>query len=351
MPKRIRQGRSASVPLVLAVAVAMAFALWQTRENSRLAGEVRAARNESQAVQTQQLQKIQEQEAQIVELSEVLQLSTEKLQQATAALTNRPATVAEAAPVARPAPPPLSAEVIEHLQAQVKAPVVETELDSSGEETRSFTFPELVSPEGELHGTDMKFSRQYGSKLAFRSSSGLPVTFEVDELHPGILTHLGIDPYEAQRAQDEMNEKAARRKEAQRERELARHKAQAEALKERMALAKELRKEAFDRQARLAALENERTKALAAMKQADAAMIEAQKPPTTLINPGITTGFGVQSIVVPAEPTVNGPQAPNSVGQRAPISIQTGTSPNRTAPVFRPPSRQARLPGQLNTTQ
>jgi len=118
-----------------------------------------------------------------------------------------------------------------------------------------------------------------------------------------------------------------------------------------MALAKELRKEAFDRQARLAALENERTKALAAMKQADAAMIEAQKPPTTLINPGITTGFGVQSIVVPAEPTVNGPQAPNSVGQRAPISIQTGTSPNRTAPVFRPPSRQARLPGQLNTTQ
>ncbi len=82
MPKRIRQGRSSSVPLVLAVAVAMAFALWQTRDNSRLAGEVRAARNESQAVQTQQLQKILEQEAQIVELSEILQLSTEKLQQA-----------------------------------------------------------------------------------------------------------------------------------------------------------------------------------------------------------------------------------------------------------------------------
>ncbi len=82
MPKRIRQGRSSSVPLVLAVAVAMAFALWQTRDNSRLAGEVRAARNESQAVQTQQLQKILEQEAQIVELSEIFQLSTEKLQQA-----------------------------------------------------------------------------------------------------------------------------------------------------------------------------------------------------------------------------------------------------------------------------
>lgn len=351
MPKRVRQGRSSNVPLVLAIVVAMGFALWQTRETSRLAGELTNARNEAQALQSQQVAKIQEQEGQIVELTEILQLSTEKLQQATAALTNRPTAVAAGTQVARPAPPPLSAEVIEHLQAQVKTPVVATGQDAAGEETRSYIFPELVSPDGRLLGADMTFSRQYGSKLAFRPRSGAPVTFEVDELHPGILTHLGIDPYEAQRAQSEMDEKAARRKEAQRERELARHKAQAEALKERAELVKELRKETFDRQMRLAELENERTKALAAMKQADAAMVEAQKPPPTLLYSGATR-FNLTTSVTTGGSSVLGPQGARSAGQLAPSGIQNVAGQSApAAPVFTPPSRQPRLPTQLSTGQ
>ena len=345
MAKRARQTRSSNAILFLSVAIALAFALFKTRENSRLAGDLATVTAQADAARDEQAAKIAEQEGQIAELTEILQQSTEKLQQATAALTNLRAE----ASIAVPSPPPLTEEAIRNLQAQVTTPVIEVENGRGGEEIRIYTFPELVSPEGELLGSDLKFSRQYGSKLAFRSSSGQPVSFDVAALHPGILTHLGIDPYDAQRAQSELEEKQARRKEAARLRQIARLKAEAEQAE----LARELRKETFERQTQLARLENERTRAEAAMKQADAAMIEAHKPPTTLVNSGgFGTGFGFQTIVVPAAPTANGPMAPQSVGQRAPSGIQNSTTPAaQPAPVFTQPSRQPRLPGQLKTGQ
>jgi len=346
MPKRARQSTSSNAPLILAVVIALGFALWQTREKVRLEATAEAAELNAQALQERHSSTMQEQEEQILELTELLQRSTDKLQQATAALTNRASALATPAGLV---PPPLTTEDVRELQSEIKAPSVEVVVGQDGEETAIYTFPELVSPEGELLGADMKFSRRYGSKFAFRDNEGQPVSFDAAALHPGILTHLGIDPYEAQREQDALEEKQARRKEMARLRQIARLQAEAE----RAELAKELRKEAFERQARLAELENERTKAEAAMKQADAAMVEANKPPPTLINnPAISGGFGLQTIVVPATSTANGPLAQNSVGQRAASGIQNTTAqPAQSPPVFTQPSRQPRLPGQLRTGQ
>jgi len=323
-----RSQRPINPLLVAAVVLIAAISIYQSQTVSRMGDELRVAREEARAAHEQRDSTVSELETQIQELTETLSLSTEKLQQATEALATRRAAAVETQPA-----PPSPAEM-RALQAAVKQPAVEVKTDTAGGETRIYTFPELIDPAGKVVATDMEFSRLYGTKLAFRNSSGAPVSYEAEELHAGILAHLGIDLYDAQRKQREWEEQIARRKELATQRQIAKAKAEQEARKEMAKLMEERRKERIEHQMRLAEIENERTKALAAMKQADAAMIEAQKPPTQLVNPFVPNVFPATTLV-PTRPGVNAPMAPSAnqltapqgAPQSAPFVAPTGQLP------------------------
>ncbi len=330
MPALRRSNKSSDLLLLVAVVAALVFAIDQARNVSDLNAELQTARSRHEATLSIRDSEVAELEAQIAELTETLTLSTEKLQQATAALN----THAVRGPI--PPPPPLTADEIRELKAAVKPPVIRRETDRAGGETKVYLFPELINPEGGSLAKDMEFSRLYGTKLAFRNASGAPASFEAEELHPGILAHLGIDLYDAQRRQQEWEEKIAKRKEDARQRQIARIQAEQKAFEARAEREAELRKERFEQQARLAEIENERTKALAAMKQADAAMIEAYKPPTALVNPLLPNNLGVQTVIVPSAPTVTGP-----VAQTA-NQVSTTQGPPQPRP-FKAPTGQLKI--------
>lgn len=323
-----RSSRPINTLLLAAVVSITAFSIFQSQSVSRLNDELQTARAETQTARKEHGAAVSGLEAQIVELTETLSLSTEKLQQATEALSMRQPALEERQPA------PLTPEEIQALQAAVKQPSVRIETDSAGGENKTYTFPELIDPAGKVLATNMVFSRLYGTKLAFRNAAGAPASYEAKELHVGILAHLGIDLYDAQRKQKEWEEQIATRKELARQRQIAKAKAEREARKEMAKLMEGRRKERLEQRMRMAEIENERTKALAAMKQADAAMIEAQKPPRQLVSPFVPHYYP-SGIFVPTRPNGNAPSArtanqvtaPQGSPQPKPFVAPTGQLP------------------------
>jgi len=86
--------------------------------------------------------------------------------------------------------------------------------------SRNPRFRELLSPSGEPIAFDLRFQGLYGRRLVFRDADNRPTAFDVEEVHPGVLGHLGIDLDEARDAGRRADEKrqaraaaAARRQE------------------------------------------------------------------------------------------------------------------------------------------
>ncbi len=144
-------------------------------------------------------------------------------------------------------------------------------------------FSTIVGIKGGRLATNGTFGGLYGRRLVFRFASSTPRSFDVDDLHPMMLKYLGIDA-EAAKLQQVQLEQA--RTERERADYVQSAKDQQALAIQRIAAAKIYAEQVkADEESRLKkeAAENERLKAIAAAKAADAAMIQAQKPPDQTI--------------------------------------------------------------------
>lgn len=115
--------------------------------------------------------------------------------------------------------------------AQVEAPTAAPP-SASGVAFRPNHFNALSDPDGDTIANDVTFQARYGRRLAFRDSDNRPFAVDIDDVHPGVLGHLGIDRDDAmadarrdQTARRALAEAAARRREQRAE--LARREANA----------------------------------------------------------------------------------------------------------------------------
>lgn len=341
MSSHRNQSRASTILFLSALALTLAFALHQRRETARVTDELaasQAAHKESQSALARQDASIAAMETQVLELTEVLTQSTEKLRQATEALN--------AASAADRPPPQLTAAEVSQLQSAVKDPVVTTETDRKGAEVKTYVFPELIDPDGKHLASDMEFTRLYGTKLAFKSETGTPASYEAEELHPGILAYLDINLYDAKQKQEEREDQIKRRKEIAMQQQAARQKAELERRKKES----EFRKEEFDRKAKIAKIENDRMLAEAAIRQADAAIMEAQRPPDNYYSQPVIygNGFGNGIRFIPSQSNANGPMGPTVNGPVAPNANQVAAPQGAPQPrPFVAPTGQLPPRGQL----
>ncbi|MCD6052527.1 MAG: hypothetical protein K0Q55_3945 [Verrucomicrobia bacterium] len=195
------------------------------------------------------------------------------------------------------------------LKAEVPLPKVAISQSTTGKEQRVYTFPKLTGKGGNTLATDAEFRMQFGRRFVFRAGSGQPVAYDVDELHPGVLLHLGLNREAALAAQQEIDRQAQIAAQKHRAQLAARAEADKQAAEQRARLAVEFAKVAEERrkgqaeeQLKLQAAETERLKAEASMRAADAAVQEALRP--------FYPEYFIQQVITPP-PVIIVPQAPN----------------------------------------
>jgi len=253
-------------------------------------------------------------EQKLTEVAEVLSQTTEKLAETSQRLaagetrqTNAPAGGQKPAgqPVANPAPAP------------------ERELNL-------LTLAELPGAKGGVLATNVTFAGLSGRRLIFRRAEGPPTAFDVDDVHPATLARLNVDPDAAKQRQYELDQQKRAHAEAaarayQTRLAAAQKLAEQEAARRRDQAreAEEQRKIAEERALKLEALEIERQKAQAALRQADAAIIQALNPVPVYVNPL----FNSVTNTLPSSPSApNRPQAPTlPTAPTAPIQPQAPT--------------------------
>lgn len=173
-------------------------------------------------------------------------------------------------------------EELARLKAQVPAPTVVASFDTAGKEIKTYHFSLLPGVNGQLLAANVDFGQAYGRRLVFRRSSGPPLAYDVDELHPGVLLHLNINPDDVKRAQAEQD-KHNESIEVLHRQEIAVRAAAEQKAAEQMAklqleyakLNEEKRKALADEQLKYRAAEIDRMKTEAAMRSADNAMQQA----------------------------------------------------------------------------
>lgn len=133
---------------------------------------------------------------------------------------------------------------IERARESVPSPL---RLERDGEEV--LLFSAVPDPMGKPLAENVIFNARYGSRLVFRKDDGLPLGFDVSEVHPGVLGHLGIDPAIALEEQRRLDERKRERIEEARRQRVARRQAELEWL--------EAKAEADAERARLLAEENQ----------------------------------------------------------------------------------------------
>lgn len=94
--------------------------------------------------------------------------------------------------------------------AEVAAPETVILADEDGRETKSFIFGKLKGSDGLTLGTNATFIRAIGRSLLFRMATGSRAKFDLDEVHPGVLTYLGVDVAESSKAQKVIEEQRKR---------------------------------------------------------------------------------------------------------------------------------------------
>jgi hypothetical protein len=186
---------------------------------------------------------------------------------------------------------------LERVKAEVIPPVVTVNRGAT-----AYVFPQLKDAKGNVVLTNAEFGSLFGRRLAFRVAGG-PRAFDVDELHPGVLAYLGIDPeatkqkyaLQKQREQIQQMTDAVARKQAFRQWEEHMAKLAVEQAK----AAVEREKSAAYRTEQVRVLQqasNDRLKVWAAERQADAAERQASATEQQLKDvrhrSGISTTFG-----------------------------------------------------------
>lgn len=167
------------------------------------------------------------------------------------------------------------------------APTVSVVSNATGGPSRLCLFKTLYGRNGEVLGRDLEYSAVYGRRVAFKEViSSRRLAFDVEELHPYVLAHLGINAdgqKQYQARQDELwrrmeaaGLKSAAEEQSRRE---ARKAAEDAARIEAEKLLAEQRQREHEQEMQRRAMENESLRAEAAMRSADAAMIRALTPP------------------------------------------------------------------------
>lgn len=228
------------------------------------------------------------------ERGQIAQMLENKVQQLTTVLTNSTAQLQATRARLEDAERALAAKEAEQHQeetarqslGQVPAPAVTVAVGADGKESRTFAFPRVLDRDGLALGTNMTFIQRYGRKLVFRpAAEGTSISVDVNTIHPAILSYLSIDAESAKadqsridtawRAKEEADRVAARehylvqqqRQEAEERIRIERDKANAE-----------IARLSAEEQAKREYAENERIKALAAARMADAAISGALAP-------------------------------------------------------------------------
>ena len=174
---------------------------------------------------------------------------------------------------------------VTQLKAEVPAPAVTTNLTAAGKPQKTYTFSKLIAPDGHALAAEAEFRTQFGRRFVFRSGAGRPIAYDVDELHPGVLLHLGLDREAALAAQAEIDRQAKVAEQKHRAQLAARAEAEKQAAElrakyavEYAKLSEERRKVQVEEQLKQQAADTERLKAEASMRAADAAVQEALRP-------------------------------------------------------------------------
>ncbi len=168
--------------------------------------------------------------------------------------------------------------------------------------TPSWLFPQLLNTNGRVLAVNAEYSATYGRRIAFKYENGDRGVYDVDELHPGVLRTLGVDPEAAKQRQAEKDAAAARKKAA----ELQAYQEFYEEMRgrqgefqqkwerqrqEQARLAETQRQNQLNEQLRIQAAENDRLRAEAAMRAADAAMVQA-------LNPAYNVNANQQNVII-----------------------------------------------------
>ena len=220
-------------------------------------------------------------EEKLQRLTGVLLQSTAQLTDARAELERRvvvpqPVAAAPAAPPPNPLPTPLITGTKEEKNLRV-------------------IFPELRSKTGQLIAKDQEFSSQFGRNLVFKDAAGTRLRLDVEEVHYGILATLGIDLATAKQEQRDLDAKSAQYNVAAKQAQASYAAAMAQAAKEQKErevqlaietakLNEERRKAIQEENLRQQAVEADRLRSLAALRNADAAMYGALAQPTYFYN-------------------------------------------------------------------
>jgi hypothetical protein len=174
---------------------------------------------------------------------------------------------------------------LNQLRSEVPAPIVTSSRNPAGKEQKTYTFPKLMAPGGNPLAADAEFRTQFGRRFVFRAGSGRPLAYDVDELHPGVLLHLGLNRDMALTAQTEIDRQAQLAEQSYRAQQAAKAEAEKKAAAQRAKyaveyakIAEERRKAQVEEKLQLQAAETERLKAEASMRSADAAVQEALRP-------------------------------------------------------------------------
>jgi hypothetical protein len=228
------------------------------------------------------------------------QMLQDKVEQLTAVLTNSTAQFRATSARLEDAERALAAIEAEQRQkedarqklAVVPAPGVTVALAAGGKESRTFVFPSVLDRNGLVLGTNMTFIQRYSRKLVFRPIEGTgSIAVDVDMIHPAILSYLNVDvetakaeqlrtdaAWRAQQAAD--YQKFLDRQKLQQERQEVEERTRIERDKANAEIAKLSAEETAKREY----ADNERMKAYAAARMADAAMSGALAPVNNIIN-------------------------------------------------------------------
>jgi hypothetical protein len=243
---------------------------------------------------TQSLQAVTNAQA-IAEIKDgTIALLQEKVVKLTDALTNSTAQLAAAeqtiqALVSAQEEMLKQQKSVQKVPAEIPPPTITIEKDKNGIETKKFFFPQVADRNAHVVARDAEFGGVYGRRLLFRSPAG-PITLDVEWVHPAILQHLNIKAEQiierhtraelAWRAHWEAQRKAAlERWEAERRIELEKRETEERLRLERAKTAAEIAKLNAEEQAKREYAWNERVKAEAAARLADAAMLNALNRP------------------------------------------------------------------------
>lgn len=198
------------------------------------------------------------------------------------------------------------------LKAEVPEPKTVTTATSGKKEQKILTFPKLMGPGGKILATDAEFRTQFGRRFVFKSSEGRAVAYDVDELHPGVLLHLGLNREASVAAQSEIDRQAQVAEQKYRANLAARAEVEkknaeirAKMMVEYAKLTEERRKSKLEEDLKIQAAETERLKAEASMRAADAAVEEALRP--------FYPEYFIQQVLTP--PVIVVPQPPNQPQQ------------------------------------